>query len=402
MEKKLKDLKKSTYEITLDFTADEYKKAEEKAFSTLAKDVEVQGFRKGQAPKELVEKKINKEYLNLLAFENLFNMGMKEVLDENKDIKFVGEPYAMDKKDGKDGAVSLTFKLDTYPEVKVLNKDWEKLQLDAIDGTATDKDIDDAMLNLQKNYAEYKDTEELTEKTVSRIAMKFLDDKGEELEKGFVYVGEPEFTAEKKEADFWKKTFVGKKKGETFEIAYKKTLNPVLQPKTEGLAVKKIAFELLDVKEVVLPEMNAENIKKYFGDKVEVKDEKELRDYIKTEIEKQKFDTELLKGVDGYLKNVQKNSMEVAIPQTLIAQEYASRLKNLEQRFGGAENTKKYLESLGDEKRKAFEADIKKASEESLQKFFVLQKVCEHFKIDLNADNKAMEVEKQLYEKLKK
>lgn len=102
MEKKLKDLKNGSYEISLSFTTDEYKNAEDKAFSTLAKDVEIQGFRKGQAPKKLVEKKINTEYLQLLSFENLFNIGMKEVLDENKEIKFVGEPYAMDKKEGKD------------------------------------------------------------------------------------------------------------------------------------------------------------------------------------------------------------------------------------------------------------------------------------------------------------
>lgn len=402
MEKKLKDLKNGSYEISLSFTTDEYKNAEDKAFSTLAKDVEIQGFRKGQAPKKLVEKKINTEYLQLLSFENLFNIGMKEVLDENKEIKFVGEPYAMDKKEGKDWVIILTFTLDIYPEVKVLNKEWENMTIDIIDGTATEKDVQDAMLNLQKNYAEYKDTEEITTDTVSRISMKFLDAQGEELEKWFVYVWEPEFTAEKKEADFWKEHFVGKKRWETFDITYKKSLVPVLQPKNKDLPVKQITFEVLDVKKVELPEMNEENIKKFFGDKAEVKNKAELETYIKGEIEKQKFDTELLKSIDGYLREVNKKSMDVQIPQTLVTQEYASRLKNLEQRFGGAENTKKYLESLGDEKRKVFEDDIRKASKESLEKFFVLQQVCEYFEIKLDPENKAMEVEKQLYEKLKK
>lgn len=73
--------------------------------------------------------------------------------------------------------------MDIYPEVKVLNKEWENMTIDIIDGTATEKDVQDAMLNLQKNYAEYKDTEEITTDTVSRISMKFLDAQGEELEK---------------------------------------------------------------------------------------------------------------------------------------------------------------------------------------------------------------------------
>lgn len=188
METQLKKIKNSAYEIRLLITKGEYIAAEEKAFS-LTKDIEMQRDSKEYTPKE---------YLKLLTFENLFNIGMKEILDKHKDIKFIGEPYDIDKKNEKNGVINFTVKLDVYPEVKVLNKDWEKLTLNAIDGTATEKDIDDAILNLQKNYAEYKGTEELTEKTVSKIGMKFLDKDGYELEKGFVYVGDSEFTAEKK------------------------------------------------------------------------------------------------------------------------------------------------------------------------------------------------------------
>ena len=168
--------------------------------------------------------------------------------------------------------------------------------------------------------------------------------------------------------------------------------------KTDKTA-KTIKFTVSDVKEVILPEFTAENIKKFFGDKADIKDEKQLREYIISEISKQKEDMELMKQVEEFLKDVMKESMSVVIPATLIKQEQASRVKSLEERFGSKENVENYFKQLGEEKTKEFMDDIAKSARESLEKFFILQKVCED--LGIKADfSKQMEVEKALYEKL--
>jgi FKBP-type peptidyl-prolyl cis-trans isomerase (trigger factor) len=87
-----------------------------------------------------------------------------------------------------------------------------------------------------------------------------LDKDGTVIEKGTTYIGEPEFT----ESPFWEKTFVGKTKGEEFEISYKeKELPAVLHTKNEGKPTK-IKFIMKDIKKQVLPEFTAENIEKFF------------------------------------------------------------------------------------------------------------------------------------------
>lgn len=56
---------------------------------------------------------------------------------------------------------------------------------------------------------------------------------------------------------------------------------------------------------------------------------------------------------------------------------------------------------MGDEKGKAFLDDIKRAAKESLEKFFILQKMVEALKIDINREKpETLEVERKLYEKL--
>jgi hypothetical protein len=44
-----------------------------------------------------------------------------------------------------------------------------------MDTKATDKEIEDSLLQLKKNYADYKDTNKIERDTVSKISLDFLD-----------------------------------------------------------------------------------------------------------------------------------------------------------------------------------------------------------------------------------
>jgi len=52
-----------------------------------------------------------------------------------------------------------------------------------IESKATDAEVDEALLNLKKNYADYQDTDKIEKDTVSKVAIDFLDKDGTELEK---------------------------------------------------------------------------------------------------------------------------------------------------------------------------------------------------------------------------
>lgn len=315
----------------------------------------------------------------------------------NPELRFIGEPYDL-KQDKKDETTVVTLKLDIFPEVEVKGDAWKELSMKPVVAEATQEEVDDALLRLKKNYADYVDTDVVTYDSISKLSMKFLDKDGEELEKGTVYLGQQEFD----EFSFFKDHFIGKKKGEDISIKYdEKAFPPTVQAKKADKPVAKVVFDLLDIKSIVLPAITEENLLKFFGKDSQVKTEAELITYINETIAQQKYDGALMEEVETYLKAIRGKHLTVSVPKTLLDQELGARLQNLEKKFGGREKMEQYITQMGDEKAKKFFDDIRDAAEDSLEKFFILQKVCDLLGLEINREHTAdLEVEKKLYEKL--
>jgi hypothetical protein len=78
-------------------------------------------------------------------------------------------------------------------------------------------------------------------------------------------------------------------------------------------------------------------------------------------------------------------------------------MDNLRQRFGSEEKVKEYFAQLWEEKTKEFVDWVQSAAAESLEKFFILNKVTELLWLSINWNDQNQEqlfVEKQIYWKL--
>ncbi len=399
MEKKVKKWTHANYEIQLTITAKEQEDAKIIILKEFQKDYEAPGFRKGSAPLDMVEKNIKPEYISMGIYEKLINIGLQELLKEQPELKLIGEPYDLkQEKKGDDTVIDL--KLDIFPEVEVLNNDREKAAIVPIDNTATQEEIEGTMMNIKKQYADYQDSDTIQLDTISKITLEYLDKEGKVLHTGHTYVGEQEFA----EDPFFPKTFINKKRDESFELGHdEKKLPAVLHHKKGEEKANKIKLTVKDVKKIVLPEMTPEMMKKLFGEDTKLQNEKDLIAYIKESIEHQKYDQELIKKIEEVLQNIRNTSMKVIIPQTLINEELKSRIQNLEKRLGGKEKMEEYFKNMGDEKTKAFFEDITKAAEESLEKFFILQKFTQELKLDVDRNKtEHFAVEQKIYDKLVK
>ena len=398
MEKKFKKGPHANYEIEIIISPAEQEEAKATILKHFQKDFEMAGFRKGMAPLETVEKNTKPEYIQMGIYEHLINKWLQELIKDNAELKLIGEPYDF-KQEKKGDDTVMTMKLDIFPEVEVLNDDWQKEQLAEIKSAATQEEIDNALVSLKKNYADYQDTDIITHETISKVEMEFLDTDGKTLDKGHNYVGEQEFAEDKR----YEKEFMGKKKGDTREVAYSEKLPPVYHyKKTEGEA-KKVKILVQDVKKIVLPEMDEVMLQKLFGPESTVKNEAQLLDFITESISHQKFEAELVKVVEWLLQKVKGKHMNVAIPQTLVEQEFATRMKSLVERFGGEEKMTEYFKKLWEEQGKKFLDDIKTAAADSLEKFFILQKIVETLKLDVNREKPGhLEIEQKLYERMGK
>jgi hypothetical protein len=87
----------------------------------------------------------------------------------------------------------------------------------------------------------------------------------------------------------------------------------------------------------------------------------------------------------------------------MIEQEFRVRMDNLKHRFWSEEKVKEYFTQLWEEKAKEFVDGVQSAAAESLEKFFILNKITELLWLSIDWNDKNQEplfVEKQIYTKL--
>jgi len=394
MDYKLIKWKNSNYEVVLTVAQNDFDWLKSKVLVSFQKDMSVQWFRKGHVPMNMVEQNVKPEYLKVWIYEEAIHEWIEKVINENPDIKFIWQIYDLNQNEEND-KVLLTFKLDVYPEVETKNDNWKIYEAKPIDDSVEAKEIDDAILNIKRQYAEYKEVENVSLDSIFKVRFDYKDKDGNIVDKGSAILAKEEF----EEFPQMKTIFMDRKKAEKFEIDYDQNLPILLQNRKENVTPTKMEFDIIDIREVVLPEFTEANIAKFF-EKDGLKTEDELRVKISEVIKTQKYETGLVQTIEDFIGK-SMDSLNVEIPKTILEEEIKSRYKSLQDRLGWEEKFKEYIEKQGQENREKMAQDIATASKESLQKFLIFRKLVELMEIDGNIDwEKQFEAEEKVYQKL--
>jgi trigger factor len=75
-------IEKSKGELKVTIEGQEWKDAQKKAFDKLAQNVEIPGFRKGHAPKNMIEKNISSNNVMVEAIESIANQLLQDGIKE--------------------------------------------------------------------------------------------------------------------------------------------------------------------------------------------------------------------------------------------------------------------------------------------------------------------------------
>jgi trigger factor len=385
--------------VTVELSQHDQDTLHQKTLQSLQWEVSVPWFRPGHVPLHMVEKQIKPEYLKMAFFEEAVNASIRAMLKEHEDKKFIGQPYDLNEEKKWDILI-ITYKLDSYPEAEVKNADWKKLSIPAINTSVTKEEVTQAISNLQKQYAEYKDADSIGKTTLVKAKYTMTDKDGNELHKGSAFFWEDEFT----ESELLWSAVEGKKKDDLVDIAYSETKLPHAvhyHPHGDETAkkIKTLHLTIVDIKESLLPDLHdAAALTKLFQSP-DITTFEQLTEKVTSVLGEQKEEQGLQQSVEAMLVEA-KSSLEVQIPETIIREEMGARIKQMWDRMGGEEWLKQYFAKIGEEKTSELYDDIKKSAVESLEKFFVLRKLVELFEIkDVNRDN-ALDAEKKIYAKL--
>ena len=161
-----------TLEVTVDGNV--WEKAVKKAFNKIAREVTIPGFRKGQAPRKMIEKRIPANDVRLQAVEDNANEWMREALTE-QNLTPITQPQLDIKEMGEDKAV-LTFTFTVMP--KAVLGDYKSLEYSIENVEVTDEDVDAEIASLRQRYAdeEIKEGPAETGDTVNIDYKGFKDD----------------------------------------------------------------------------------------------------------------------------------------------------------------------------------------------------------------------------------
>lgn len=145
----------ATLKITL--PAEEVNKGYKKAVAKIAGQVNIPGFRKGKAPRNIIEMHYGKEAVKQEAFELVANQCYTEALEQEKLIP-VSDPKVEDSVFEENKDMELTIKVTLKPEVKL--GDYKELHVEKEAVEVTDEAVEEQVQGLRSRHAKMVEAEE--------------------------------------------------------------------------------------------------------------------------------------------------------------------------------------------------------------------------------------------------
>lgn len=302
---------KNTEKITIKIEGEKWQKALDKSFQKNVKNAKIDGFRKGNVPKNIYLER----YGIASLYEEAINIVLEDAFQDALKKKTVEEQIqpSMDVVDVKEESVTLEFTFIGKPEIKL--GEYKNLKIKKEKATITKEEVEHEMEHLREEFAEIRVKEDSKVETgdTAIINFKGMVD-GKELEGG---------SGENYPLEIGTNTFIpgfedgvkGMKVGEEKDLHLKFPEDYV-----KDLAGKEVVFHVSieEIKTRVLPEMDENFFKDLGYDKVTNKEElyKEVEKVLKDQKEKDIED----KFMDEVLDKA-SNNMEVEIPEEITHDE---------------------------------------------------------------------------------
>lgn len=384
METVVNKIENSLVEIEVRVEEDVWKEAQNKALKKLAKDVKIDGFRKGKAPLQLVKNKINKQLLLEEALDDVLKDCYSEVITANE-IAPVSQPEVAVTKMSAD---ELEFKVTATVKPDVELGQYKGLNVARDEVEVTDEDVNNKLEDYQKQFSELvvKDEDGVVEDgdTVILDYQGLRDgvafDGGSAVDQSLV-IGSGTFIPGFEEG------MIGMKVGEEKDIE----LTFPADYHVEDLADAAVVFhvQVNEISYSVLPEIDDELAKDVSIDGVETLEDLKL--HITEEIKIAK-DRDADEKFDDDVYELLMTNTPIDIPEVMIDSEVEMMINNISQSMSAQGVTlDQYFELTG-----ASMDDLKSAQRPQAEKRVHLRLILEAIVKAENIDVTDEEIDKEL------
>lgn len=377
MKTKLEKQKNSRVKLEIVITPEELAKYYRKAYEKVAASVEVSGFRPGKAPYKIIAAKIGYNKLLNEGLDLAVRESYQDAVTEQK-ISPLSYPEVVVKKapnfsiDAEEIKDNLEYELtvDIMPEIVL--KNFSKLKIKkAKKEEVKESDVKKIVEHLQKQRATFKEAERGA-KTGDRVEINFSGKLKNVVKDKLCSKNFPLILGEGNLIPGFEDKIIGLKKNDkkTFKIKFPKDYFE------KEFVDQEVEFEveILDVKEVILPEVD-KAFAESFGRKSKEDLEKSIHESLGKEMEENyqnKLEQEVIEKV---LPN-----LEVEIPQVLIDNELNRLIEDIKTRVEGQGlRFEKYLENMKKDEA-TLRKDLLEQAKKNIRIGFLLGKIIEEKK----------------------
>lgn len=374
----VKKLPKSELLITVEVDADKMPGYEELAAKRISENVDIPGFRKGQAPKAFIMSHVGPEAF----FQETLNVALPrsyfDAISENK-LEVISRP---DVKIVSRSPLKYEARVAVMPEITV--KAYEKIKIPAKNVEVTDAELNEVVEEMRRYRATYKPIERPIQKG-DRIEIDFqgFDKTGVPLE-NTKSSNHPLFLGEGSLVAGFEDALLGMKVGEKKKF-------PVTFPKDyhfEPMRNKEVNFEteVKRAEETVLPELNEDFVSAVMGAPRSIA---EFKDALKKDIVARKQMEDRRNRENELLEKLLKES-KLDVPPILIQEEVDYMMEDLKKEVEERGlDFKTYLEKLKEQKRDVLK-EYEPEADKRIRVRLILNYLFRQMKIEVSDDEVQM------------
>lgn len=356
--------------LEVEIEAGEVAKKIDEAYRELRKSVRLPGFRPGKVPRKILERRFGNQVMDDVT-RRLVNETLPKAVEETHTV-----PLSMPVIENEILKLGQNFKYSAVMEVKpeIELKDYMGFEVEKEIFSVSDDDVESQLEEIRKTHGKLSAVE--TGRGIEKEDFAVIEYEGFEDGKALEGLKNSNFLVRVGSGDFhpdFEKALIGLKKGDMdeFNVDFE---NDYSQPRLAGKTVK-FKVKVIDIKEMVLPELNDEFAKNLGAD---FQGLSELKDKIRETLtgrEEKRVDRELKMRL---LKKV-SDSVDFELPESLVESELNGAMENIRQNLLRSGSSMEKA-GLNEEKLKQ---DLRPASEKRVKDMLVLGEIARRNELNI-------------------
>lgn len=362
---------KSKVEIEVEFSAQDFNSFIDHVTEESLKEVEIKGFRKGTAPKELALAQLDQQAIMEHAAEHAVEQGYRKAVVDNK-LEVIGQPQVDVAKMAKDNPFAFKITVDVLPkfelpDYKAIAKTVKKKELEI-----KEEEIQDSLKWLQNTMAKLEDKTGKAQKGDWVEIMLTINENKPNRDAFILGKGRLLPALEEK--------IEGMEPGQEIEVDFE------FPDKKPGHA--KIA--LTQMKLVQMPELSDEFAKTVGS----FENLEALKQALTNDLKASKGNQITQEAVDQVLEKTANQVKDLQVPDVLIEREIEETIKDFQKRITDQNITMEEYLAQTKQTMDGLHSQLKPGVEKKIKEYLVLQEIKKQEEIQIGEEELNAEIDK--------